>query len=123
MKNWIIGCSKKRKSRKGRGRKKRGRKLRRSSSKRRFSKRRFGSKRRFSKRRFSKRRFGSKRRFSKKNRTKKRFGRMPNTRNIMGNYRPSSYMNTFQGYTGEGDGQRIRHLDNVPKNLRANFYV
>ena len=107
MKNWIIGCSKKRKSRKGRGRKKRGRKLRRSSSK----------------RRFSKRRFGSKRRFSKKNRTKKRFGRMPNTRNIMGNYRPSSYMNTFQGYTGEGDGQRIRHLDNVPKNLRANFYV
>lgn len=41
---------------------------------------------------------------------------------MMGNYRPSDMMNTYQSYTGMSPYQMGRHLDGVLPQDRMNFY-
>ena len=60
---------------------------------------------------------------SKRRRRKRSFGKMPGLVNIMGNYRPPNKMNTFQQYTGMSAPQMMKHMDNVLKSDRANFYT
>ena len=99
--------------------------------KRMFKKSRKGSRRHrksFFKRMFSKSKKGSRKGHRKRflSRRKSRFGHgvsanMPITAKMMGNFSPAE-MNTFQQYTGMGAYQSNNHLNDIPLELRSNFY-
>ncbi len=58
----------------------------------------------------------------RRRRRRKRFGKKPGLISIMGNYSPSK-MNSFQQYTGMSAPQMTKHMSNVLKSDRANFYA
>lgn len=46
-----------------------------------------------------------------------------NLRSMMGDYGSPAMMNTYQEYLGTPSQQRSMHYNNIPSDLRSNFYT